>query len=371
MADEQVVTLEAPVTTQQADPFGASWTEEPTEVKLETTAAPTNDTPTTAVPDTPAITPTPAASEDEIIEPKEWLKREFGVEDAALLKAEREELKRLKEQSPAEIKFADDQSKQIYELLREGGDKKKAVRQFLETQERIETLVTSEVSKETADDIIKLSMQLKYKDLTPKEIEYKFNKEFSLPKEPVQTDELDEELGTEMDVEAGDIIYFHYLAISNCIRDKKYVICKGIPYFVVSYLSLFCTKRKVAIKVELKSKEILDIYSNTGNLVSTATLPLETIIPLNNFVMVEPLEVAQEEKNEWGFYLPQKATASNKNIGIVRYINPKVKNLVEVGDKIFFAKNSWAPLQYDLHNSVEGNKTFYRMTNDTILAKLV
>ena len=193
MADEQVVTLEAPVTTPQADPFGASWTETPTEVKLENPAAVTPP----PVPEPPAVTPTVTTTpndNEEILDPKDWLKRELEVEDIEVLRAERAEYKKLKEQAPNEITFADEQSKHIYELLREGGDKKKAVRQFLETQERIETLIASEVNKDSADDIIKLGMQLKYKDLSQKEIEYKFNKEFSIPKEPVQSaDELDED----------------------------------------------------------------------------------------------------------------------------------------------------------------------------------
>lgn len=194
MAEEQVVTLEAPVTTPQANPFGDSWTETPTEIKLETPAAtpPVTEPPATTTP--PAATIPPTTDADEIIDTKEWLKREFGVEDVAVLKAERDEYKRLKETplTAAEIKFADDQSKQIHELIRDG--KRKEVRQFLETQEKIESLVGAEVNKDTADDIIKLNMQLKFKDLSPKEIDYKFNKEYSIPKEPVQaTDELDED----------------------------------------------------------------------------------------------------------------------------------------------------------------------------------
>lgn len=194
MADEQVVTLEAPVNTPQADPFGASWTENPTEVKIETPAATTTEATTTTTTASTDATTVETKVEDEILDPKDWLKRELDVDDISVLKAEREEYKKLKETplTAAEIKFADEQSKHIHELIRDG--KKKEVRQFLETQEKIDSLVSAEVNKETADDIIKLGMQLKYKDLSPKEIEYKFNKEYGLPKEPVQSDsELDED----------------------------------------------------------------------------------------------------------------------------------------------------------------------------------
>ena len=185
MAEEQVVTLEAPVATPQADPFGASWSETPTEVVLET--------PTPTPVDTPPNAPV-TKIEDEILDPKDWLKREFEVDDVEVLKAERAELKKLKETglTAAEIKFENDQSKQVYELLRAG--KTDEVVEIYNNKKKIERALASEISASTAPDIIKLGMQLKFKDLTPEEIEHRYKKEFSLPKEPVQNDdELDGE----------------------------------------------------------------------------------------------------------------------------------------------------------------------------------
>jgi len=89
-----------------------------------------------------------------------------------------------------ELKFEDEQSKQIHELLRTG--KKKEVLEFLATQEKLETLVAAEVNEDTAGEIIKLGLKLKHKDLTDKEIEHKYNKQYSLPKEPVKG-ELDDD----------------------------------------------------------------------------------------------------------------------------------------------------------------------------------
>ena len=191
MADEQVVTLEAPVTTPQADPFGASWTENPTEVKLEAPAATPADTPPAA---TEPISTTPVTkTEDEILDPKDWLKREFEIDDVEVLKAERAELKKLKETglTAAEIKFENEKSKQVHELLRAG--KVDDVIEIYNTQKKIEKVLSAEINKDTAGDIIKLGMQLKFKDLSPDEINYKYNKQFAIPKEPVQGDELDED----------------------------------------------------------------------------------------------------------------------------------------------------------------------------------
>lgn len=192
MADEQITSTEQETISTQLQE--SVWGDVPVAQPVSETAA-TSAEPTTAVTNELAAAATTAADpNEEVLDQKDWLKREFGIEDVAVLKAERDEYRKLKETPPtaAEIKFADDQSKLIHELIREG--KTKEVRQFLETQERIESLVGSDVNKDTAAEIIKLGMQLKYKDLSPKEIEYKFNKQFAIPKEPVQaTDELDEE----------------------------------------------------------------------------------------------------------------------------------------------------------------------------------
>lgn len=131
----------------------------------------------------------------ELEVPKDWLKKEFDIDDPAVLKAEREELKTLKAAPKAEeIKFGDEQSKQIYELLKEGGDKKKEVRKFLETQEQLESVSTIEVNKDNAEEIIKLQMKIKNKQLSPSEIDFEYKQNYVAPKEPVQrTTEPDDE----------------------------------------------------------------------------------------------------------------------------------------------------------------------------------
>lgn len=60
--------------------------------------------------------------------------------------------------------------------------------EYLNEQRQLDRLTTAEVSKDTADEIIKLGMKLRYKDegLNETEIAYKFNKQYSIPKEPVE-----------------------------------------------------------------------------------------------------------------------------------------------------------------------------------------
>jgi len=141
-----------------------------------------------------AATSSPDTEEEEIVDADEWLKREFNWESADAAKAEIEELGKLREtaSSQAEIEFANEQSAKFFKLLQEG--KEDDLYSFLESKKRIDRLAAADLDNSTAAEIIKLNMAQKYKDLTPSEIEYKFNKDFGIPSRPVQKDiETDEE----------------------------------------------------------------------------------------------------------------------------------------------------------------------------------
>lgn len=91
-----------------------------------------------------------------------------------------------------ELKYENEFSEKVHKAIIAG--KTQDVYKFLEEQERLNSVTALDINSDNADKVIKMGMQLKYKDLTPSEIEYKFNKDFGLPKEPIQkTDELDEE----------------------------------------------------------------------------------------------------------------------------------------------------------------------------------
>jgi len=137
--------------------------------------------------------------DEEVIAPSEWLKREFQVEDPETLRQQMKEYNELKSKPKDEIKFADEQSEKVFNYLKEG--KKAEVRQFLDTQDKLERLTSAEVNDDTASEIIKMGMALKYKDLTQQQIDYKFNKQFAMPKEPVKGDFDDD---TEFDEKYND-----------------------------------------------------------------------------------------------------------------------------------------------------------------------
>lgn len=186
---------------------------------LETTA--TNETKPPVTEQTQETPTTTAAEEEEIIDLSEWLKREFdGIDDINAIKAEREEFKKLKSQKPEELKFENDESRIIYEHLSKG-EKKKAL-EILNRQEQLEQVVATEVTKDNAEDIIKLQMQLGNKLLTKSDINFQFKELYTAPKEPTQR-------ATEPDEEFAERHSEWQEKVSN-IEQRKIVAAKmAIP----------------------------------------------------------------------------------------------------------------------------------------------
>lgn len=172
---------------QAFNPFSDSaWSETP---DFENNVRQPEEQATTTSPDTQE------EYEEEVVDADEWLKTQFGWENADAAKAEIEELRKLREgaSSQAEIEFANEQSAKFFKLLQEG--KEDDLYSFLENKKKFDRLSSiTELDTRSAAEIIKLNMQQKYRDLTPAEIEYKFNKQFSVPNKPNQGDmETDDE----------------------------------------------------------------------------------------------------------------------------------------------------------------------------------
>jgi hypothetical protein len=136
--------------------------------------------------ETAAVREEPKKEEPQQAAATEWWKGfEYDSEETA-----KSEIQKLKQVKPAEeLKFANDQSKIVFDYLKEG--KVKEVKDFLDKQERLQKFTSTEVTDETAAEILKASMQFKYQsqNLTQQEIEYKFNKEYGFPKEPQPKDD--------------------------------------------------------------------------------------------------------------------------------------------------------------------------------------
>lgn len=143
---------------------------------------PITDTNTSAVVEQPQVT--------DIFAP---FKEKFGYEKPEDALTEIEQLRAFKANpTVAEIKFENDYSEKVFKAIQAG--KTKEVYTMLAEQDRLDKFTSTEITKDNAADIIKMGMQLKYKDLTPQEIDYKFSKQYHIPKEPVQgATELDED----------------------------------------------------------------------------------------------------------------------------------------------------------------------------------
>jgi hypothetical protein len=128
-----------------------------------------------------------AAVDPTVNDPFGLFKEKFGYEtpDAAI--KEIEELRAFKAQPRTpEFTVPDTESAAILRALAAG--KREEVWKALDHEMRIERLLGADVNKDSAVDIVKMGMALKYKDLSPDEINYKFNKQFAVPPEPKQTD---------------------------------------------------------------------------------------------------------------------------------------------------------------------------------------
>lgn len=130
-----------------------------------------------------ATTTVEAASAND---PFGLFKEKFGYEtpEAAIQDIERLRAFEAQPRTP-EFTVPDEESARILKALAAG--KKEDVWKALDHEMRIDRLLNADVNKDSAVDIVKMGMALKYKDLTPDEINYKFNKQFSIPPKPTQT----------------------------------------------------------------------------------------------------------------------------------------------------------------------------------------
>lgn len=125
--------------------------------------------------------------EEQIIDADEYLKQNLGFDNWDSAKEEIEKLR-----TSGNNKYNNEVSEKIHKALLE--NKYDDVYSYLESQTKLNRLTSSEVSEDNAEEIVKLAMKSKYSDLTDKEIEYKFKKQFAIPKEPEQSfDETDDE----------------------------------------------------------------------------------------------------------------------------------------------------------------------------------
>ena len=118
-----------------------------------------------------------------VVDANEWIKNEFGYNSADEIK---EQLNKLKEQKESGLEFANEDSKKIFDYLKEG--KTEDVYEYLAEKKKFEKYLGSEIDDKLAEEIVKFGMKKQYANLSDEHIDRLFNKQFALPKKPVQSE---------------------------------------------------------------------------------------------------------------------------------------------------------------------------------------
>lgn len=140
-----------------------------------------------------AVTPTqPVVAEAVAADPFSFIKDTYGYDTPEAARRAIDELRAFKEKPQLpEFVFDNEESANILKALAAG--KRAELREYLNREAQIEQLVTGDVTKENAAQIVKLKMQLTHTDLSPQEIDYRYKKQFGVPPQPVRGVDEDED----------------------------------------------------------------------------------------------------------------------------------------------------------------------------------
>lgn len=158
-------------------------------------------------------------------------------------------------------------------------------------------------------------------------------------------EKIDSASNTKINIEIGDDVHFHYLTIQGCHADgRAFAVVKENSdiqsYYAIPYQYLYCAVREVPNGTKM--------------------------IPLNNWIMVEPvyeeLEITKDGVAVNPIAISEKRYL--KDIGIVAAVDPSITSL-KIGEKVLFTAQSDIPIEYDLHQSMP--KKFFRMMENDIM----
>lgn len=225
------------VTTIGSNPFSeTSWAEQPPVQPEQQQSITSNTLPAEGT--TSTVATTTSTTEEEIVDPNIWLKEQLGYETVESAKREIEELRKLREtaQTQAQIKFANEQSEKFFEALRDG--KEDDVYHYLNQKRSLERLEKLELKGvQEAAEIIKANLQFKHKDLTTDEINFLYNKRYSIPAKPTQgVDQDDTDFAIELEgwqqtvkEKEQEMIIEAKLARPDLVKFKSELVLPDIP----------------------------------------------------------------------------------------------------------------------------------------------
>ena len=169
---------------------------------------------------------------------------------------------------------------------------------------------------------------------------------------------------TDMELEVGDVVNYHYLDMKTAIDQDDYVVCDGKIYVPIRYDRIFCARRKFP-----KGPKMIQAG---GNFVVGEDGP-EQVIMLNGYVLAEPVT----EKVKTFLKLPDSVKdRHDAKFGKVRFIGTPNRRYrenyapddarLEIGDLVILDKICDIALEYDVHAQFDGGKKYFRVERRTI-----
>lgn len=152
---------------------------------------------------------------------------------------------------------------------------------------------------------------------------------------------------TEIELQVGDRIIFHYLAVHAAKKQYDPYLLKDVPkdHTLIPYDQIF---------VAIRGTEV---------------------IPINGYLLVEPVD----EEVKTNLEIPDSAKKKATVRGIIRYMGKPVNGYrdfpdvgpdtdeVKVGDEVFYRACNCVPLEYALHQTLDRGKILYRMQRNDLI----
>lgn len=169
-----------------------------------------------------------------------------------------------------------------------------------------------------------------------------------------------------MEVQPGDIVWFRYLAALNAFDPTMRQAFKyeGRFFIMVHYSDLFVAKRIVPLLTPRNSTH--------EKIKSISACERMVIIPLNGYCLLEPM---QNEKRQSVLSMPDSVSQNSERRAKVAYTGSLVEeyyfspfgpyppddDCVKPGDEVILGPDADVLIEYNLHNSFEGKKQFFRV----------
>lgn len=134
------------------------------------------------------------SAKDATFNESDYLKTNYGYENSESLKKELIEIKELREKAktPAEIKFANEESKKFFSYFTEEG-KEEELLSHLQTKKLIEKAEKANIENpKEATELLQTYYKFKYKDFDDNEVKDHFNDQYAKPSKPKQTDDIED-----------------------------------------------------------------------------------------------------------------------------------------------------------------------------------